>query len=126
MPIAYAEDPDHGIVELRVSGRVSRQDYDSVAEPLQRFIDTHGTIRLMEVIESFEGFDPATLLPGLRFDMKNIRHVSHAAVVSDIGWIGPLSKAAGALISTRLRTFDLAQEEAARAWLRTPEAELQV
>jgi hypothetical protein len=38
-------------------------------------------------------------------------------VVSDIGWFSPLTKAAGAFMSTKLRTFDLAEEDAARDWL---------
>jgi hypothetical protein len=117
MSIGYTEDPRSGTVELTVNGRVTRDDYDSVVDRLQQFIDAHGTIRLIEVIETFEGFDPSVLLPGLKFDMKNIRHISHVAVVSDIGWIGPLSKAAGALLTTRLRTFNLAELPEARAWI---------
>ena len=121
MTIQYSEDPETRTVELTVADRITHEDYDAVADRLQAFIDTHGTIRLIEVIETLEGFDPAMIWPGIKFDMKNLRHISHVAVVSDIGWIGPVSKAAGAVLTTKLRTFDLADVEAARKWIITAE-----
>lgn len=117
MTVTYNEDPTTRVVELTVSGRITRDDYDSVIDRIQTFIDAHDTIKLIEIIESFEGFDPSVIWPGIKFDVKNVRHISHVAVVSDIGWIGPLSKAAGALVSTKLRTFDRDQLDAARAWI---------
>lgn len=117
MTVTYNEDPTTRVVELTVSGRITRDDYDSVIDRIQTFIDAHDTIKLIEIIESFEGFEPSVIWPGIKFDVKNVRHISHVAVVSDIGWIGPLSKAAGALVSTKLRTFDRDQLDAARAWI---------
>lgn len=117
MTVQYFEDPEEGYVELTVSGRVTREDYDAVIDRMQRFIDEYGRMKLIEVIESLEGFDPSVIWPGIKFDFKNLRHISHVAVVSDIGWIGPMSKAAGALISTKLRTYDRDELEAARAWI---------
>ncbi|WP_306152770.1 STAS/SEC14 domain-containing protein [Roseovarius sp. MMSF_3281] len=121
MTIQYSEDPETRTVEIIVADRITQEDYDAVAERMQTFIDTHGTIRLIEVIENFQGFDPTMIWSGIKFDMKNLRHISHVAVVSDIGWIGPLSKAAGALLTTKLRTFDTAEVEAAREWIITAE-----
>lgn len=118
MTVTYTEDADAKTIELTVAGRVTREDYDSVIDRIQAFIDAHGTIRMVETVESMEGFDPSMVWSGLKFDFRNIRHISHVAVVSDIGWIGPMSKAAGALISTKLRTFALAELDDARAWIR--------
>lgn len=122
MTLRYTEYPDSKTVEFTVQGHVTREDYDDVIDRLQTFIDTHGRIKMIEVIESFTGFDPSVLLPGIRFDIRNIRHISHVAVVSDIGWMSPLVKAAGALISTRVRMFHLDELDQARAWIREPSA----
>lgn len=118
MTIRYTEYPAQKTAEFAVQGYVTRQDYDDVLEPLQHFIDRHGRIRMIEIIESFDGFDPSVLLPGIRFDIRNLRYISHVAVVSDIGWISPLVKAAGALLSTKVRMFDLDQLPEARTWIR--------
>jgi hypothetical protein len=117
MSVTYTEFPERKRVELTVSGHLSKADYDEVIAPLQAFIDAHGTIQIVEVVESFEGFDPSVLLPGFKFDIENIQHVSHAAIVSDIGWISPIAQAASRLLPTQIRTFALDERDAAHDWL---------
>lgn len=117
MTVKYIEDADTKTVELTVSGKVTREDYDRIADRMQSFIDAQGTVKLIEVTESLDGFEPSVIWPGIKFDFRNLRHISHVAVVSDIGWIGPVSKAAGALMSTKLRTYDLADLDEAREWV---------
>lgn len=122
MTVRISKDDTTKTIELTAAGYVTRADYDGAIDDLQDFIDQHGTIKIIEIIESFDGFDPSAMWSGFKFDMRNIRHISHVAVVSDIGWISPLTKAAGAFVSTKLRTFDLAEVDAARAWIRSVDA----
>jgi len=117
MTIAYHEDDATRVAEIRVGGKITAEDYDRAVMPLQDFIDRHGTVKLLEVIDSFGGYDPSIIWEGLKFDFRNVRHISHVAVVSDIGWIGPLSKAAGALLPTKLRTFGMQDLAEARDWI---------
>ena len=124
MNLSYTEWPGAPVVELVVKGRVTREDYEAIVEPLQAFIDCHGTVRVIEVIEDLDGFDAGVLLPGIRFDLKNMRNVSHVAVVSDIGWLSPVSRAAGALTPITVRSFPLAQMHEARKWIKNPDKAL--
>ncbi|SMX38984.1 STAS/SEC14 domain-containing protein [Maliponia aquimaris] len=118
MSIEYHEDDAASVVEFHVTGHISQADYLQIVEQLQAFIDRHGTVRMIEVVQNVPTFDPSILLPGLKFDLRNLRHISHVAVVSDIGWMSPVVKAAGAVISTRMRTFAMQDLDAARAWVR--------
>ncbi len=122
MTISYTECDTSNVAEIVVSGRITWADYEQIVARMQAFIDRNGTVKLVEIVESFSGFDPSVIVPGIKFDWKNIEHISHVAVVTDIGWIAPLSKAAGALVSTKLRTFDLEHLEEARAWIADPGA----
>ena len=119
MTLDYTEFPDDKVVEVRLDGRITRTEYDGCIDKLQDFIDTHGTVKRVEIIASFTGFDPSTIWEGIKFDFRNITHISHVAVVSDIGWISPASKAAGALVSTQLRRFGMDHLEEARTWVRS-------
>lgn len=117
MSVTMKLDADRKLAELRVDGAVTREDFDRIAPEFEAFVMECGTIRLIEVIESLGRMDLSMFWEGMKLDLKVIPHISHCAVVSDIGWLSPLSKAAGALISTKLRTFSLAQEAEALAWL---------
>lgn len=121
MTVFFSEDPATKTVELCVKGKVTVEDFDAIKEPLQAFIDRHGTIKIIEIVESFDGFEAGVLLPGMRFDLKNLSHISQAAVVSDIGWISPLTKAVGRLMPTRVRMFHMDELDEARAWITAPE-----
>lgn len=123
MTLLYKEYPEAKTVEIHVDGKVSHEEFDTVIADMDAFIQTHGTVKLLESVASFKvGMDVSMFWEGLKFDMKNIRHISHCAVVSDIGWISPLSKAAGAFMSTKLRTFNMDDIGAARVWLNDPDA----
>lgn len=120
MTVSYSIDHDAQLIEFRVSGYITKEDYTALLDPMQAFIDRHGRVKMIEIVESFEGFDPAVLLPGIKFDLKNISHISHVAVVSDIGWISPFVKMAGMVISTKLRFFEMDDLDEARSWVLDP------
>lgn len=119
MTIRYEENDKTKTVIMTVSGKITAEDYQAAIEPMQAFIDKHGTVRFVEVIESFHGFDPSIIWDGIKFDWINIQHISHVAVVSNWGWLSPLSKAAGYVMGTKLRTFGLDDLEEARQWAET-------
>ncbi|MDG1279672.1 MAG: STAS/SEC14 domain-containing protein [Pseudorhodobacter sp.] len=117
MATSYRAIPETKTFEFTVSGKITSEDFDALSEPLEAFVKEHDKIRLLEIIEDFHGFDPMMLWKGIKYDIRLIPHITHCAVVSDMGWISPLTKAAGAVMSTKLRTFDLEELDAARAWL---------
>ncbi len=117
MTASYRTIPETKTFELTVSGKITPEDFDALSGPLDAFVKEHDKIKLLEIIEDFQGFDPTMLWKGIKYDIRILPHITHCAVVSDMGWLSPITKAAGAFIGTKLRTFDLAEVEAARAWL---------
>lgn len=121
MSCTYTEDPNLPVAELRVTGRVTQDDMNAILPKLEAFIARHGKIRIVEVIETFEGFDPMTMMDGMRFDIAHLTDVTHAAVVSDIGWIGMVTRAAAMMMPVTVRMFEMDQIEKARDWARAPD-----
>lgn len=122
MSVSYLEDDALKLVELEIDGAVSRTDFETLLPKMQSFIERHEKIRLIEVVKTFEwpGVDMfAMFWEGMKFDFYAIPRISHCAVVSDIGWMSPLSKAAGAVISTKLRTFEMSELDTARDWIKS-------
>lgn len=121
MACTYIEHEVLPIVEIRVIGRVTEHDMEEILPKLEAFIDKHGTIRLLEVIERFDGFDPTTILDGMKFDLKHITDVTHVAVVSDVPWVSFMTSAAAMVMPITVRVFGLAHIDEARKWLERPE-----
>lgn len=119
MACIYSEDSALPVAEIRVIGRVTQHDMDEILPKLEAFINRHGTIRLVEVLESFDGFDPTTILDGIKFDLNHLTDVTHAAVVSDIPWIGMMTRASSMVLPVSIRVFPMAEIQAARNWART-------
>ena len=118
MSVHYSENPDTRSIEITVNGRVTREDWDTVAPKFEAFMNTHGTIRLIEVVEALDGFEAGMIWDGIKFDFKAVPHISHCAVVTDIAWMSPLTRAAGAVMPMKMRVFPLAEVQEARDWLR--------
>ncbi len=118
MATQYKEYPNYKLVELIVDGKVTQEDFDRISGQMETFIATHGKIKILEDIRKFSGFDPSVFWDGLKFDIKHLKDISHCAVVSDMGWIGPFAKAFGTLITCKIRTFPREQIEEARQWLK--------
>ena len=79
MAITYTEFPEKKRVEFTVSGQITKADYDSIAGPMEAFIDAHGTVQMIEVVDHFSGFDPGLLLPGLTIEeMKQGKNIPKA------------------------------------------------
>ncbi len=123
MACIYSEHDTLPVATIRVVGRVTEHDMDVVLPKMEAFIERHGTVRILEVIERFEGFDPTTILDGMKFDLKHLRDVSHAAVVTDIGWLGIMTQAASMAMPLTIRTFPTSQLEQAIAWIEQPEGQ---
>ena len=119
MACIYSKDSTAPVVEIRVVGRVTQNDMDSILPKLEAAIDKHGSIRLVEVLESFEGFDPTTILDGIKFDLNHLTDVTHANVVSDIPWVGMMTRAASMVLPVSVRVFSMDQLDEARNWVRT-------
>lgn len=121
MSCIYTEDPELPVAEIRVLGRVTQHDMDEVLPKLEAFIARHGKIRIVEVIDKFDGAEAETLFEGFKFDMSHLTDVTHAAVVSDIGWIGMITRATAMMMPVTVRMFGMDDLEKAREWAREPD-----
>lgn len=107
-----------GVVELTVAGSIARADYDRVVAEMDAAIAQHGKLRLIEVIEEVGSIDSSIWWQDIKWAWHHLRDVARCAVVTDKGWIGPVTRATAALIPAEIRVFPLAEIGAARAWVR--------
>ena len=111
-------DPVSGVVELTVAGAATRADYDRVVAEMDAAIARHGKLRLVEVVEEIGSIDSSIWWQDIKWAWHHLKDVARCAVVTDKGWIGPVTRAVGALIPAEVRVFPLADIDGARRWVR--------
>jgi hypothetical protein len=67
-------------VEIVLKGRVSTEDFDSIAAKLEAFIDRHGHVRVLEIIQDFEGMDAVAFWHDIKFSLRHLKDFSRMLV----------------------------------------------
>lgn len=119
--LSYEEHDNAQAVEIRLSGRVSTDEFDRVANKLEAFIKRHGQVRVMEVIQDFEGMDAAALWHDIKFSLRHLQDFSRIAVVASPDTHNLWSSLVSPFIECEVEHFAPDEIEAARDWLMWPE-----
>lgn len=114
----YTVDEQAGVVDLLVDGEVTRADYEALIPVLEAQIAKHGKLRVVETVRKLGPIDWSLWWEDLKWVVQHRDKMARAAVVTDHGWIGPITRASAALFSGEMRVFPESQAEAARAWVR--------
>ena len=86
MTVEYKEHPALQMVEIVVDGKVTTAEFEDIAPKMEKFIEEHGKIKIIEIIKNYDGFEWGMIGEGIRFDMKHLKDFSHCAVVCGEGW----------------------------------------
>lgn len=119
--LAYKEMDNLAAVEIEVSGRLSTEEFDRVADKLEAFIKRHGKVRVLEVIQDFEGMDAEAFWHDLKFSLRHLRDFSRCALVTNERFFSLLSAVAEPFLDCEVQYFRPEEIEEARDWLLWPE-----
>jgi SpoIIAA-like len=113
-----------GTLAFVISGRLTSGDYQEVLLPPVRETIARGEqIRMLAVIEDFQGLEPGALLGDLkaaaRLGLGQRSLASYFAVVSDAEWVRRGISLFGWLVPGEIRVFATAQRTDAETWLAT-------
>jgi hypothetical protein len=114
-----------GIDGLRAKGRITREDYETVVQPICEEARSQGRrIRfLYHLGPEFEGFTAGGAWEDARLGLRYLRLFERCAIVSDIGWVRESSRLVGAIMPCPVKVFSNREWQDALAWLSTPATE---
>ena len=108
-----------GIVAVKATGTVSKDDYLRVVEPLLDAARGEGRrIRfLYELGPEFEAFSAGGAWEDARVGLRFLSLFEGCAVVTDLEWVKQTTKVAGFLMPCPVRVFPTREREKAITWL---------
>ncbi|KGD62668.1 hypothetical protein Y5S_03623 [Alcanivorax nanhaiticus] len=109
---------DSRVVGVRISGKITRPEFDSMVKELEDVLTRHDKVRVYVELESFGGVALDTLLEDLKFGVRHWRDVERKVVVSDADWVRRLGSLSSRLFSSiQVKVFERDQEQEAKAWI---------
>ena len=114
------DDVPQGVVGLRASGKLTKEDYTGVLEPALSEAAASGEARVVFVIDDYEGIEPSAAVEdiktGLGVEFAHRRDWKRLAVVTDIGWMAKAMHAFAWAMPGELAVYGLDQLEEAKSW----------
>ncbi len=110
--------PDAGnVVRIRVSGKLTSQDYEQFVPPTEALITQQGKIRVLFEMHDFHGWDVAALWEDIKFDVHHWRDIERLAMVGETKWEKGMAAFCKPFTSAKIQYFDVAQADDAQAWI---------
>jgi len=106
-------------LEVRLSGQVTQDDYDSVLIPaIEDRLKDNDRVRVLVVIgDEFTGYDVSALWADSKLGLTYWNGFDRLAVATDKGWIATAVRAFAPLLPCPVQVVPLSEAGAARRWL---------
>src|SRR3972149_1885971 len=115
--LRYKEYDNAQAVEIELSGRISVEEFNAVAERLEAFMGRHGRIRVLEIVKDFEGMDASAFWHDIKFSLRHLKDFSRVAIVANPDTHHLWSSLVAPFMAFEVEHFAPGEEEAARDWL---------
>jgi hypothetical protein len=105
------------ILEVRVTGKLTKDAYQKLVPAVDAQIKQHGKLRILFVMHDFHGWTAGALWEDLKFDLAHWKDIERLAIVGEKKWEQGMASFCKPFTKATIRYFDAAQLEEAREWL---------
>ncbi|MBA3963830.1 MAG: STAS/SEC14 domain-containing protein [Chthoniobacterales bacterium] len=110
---------DGNLITVRVSGKLTQEDYDDLIPTWKRLLAKRGTMRMLFIMDDFHGWTPAAAWDDLRFGTEHASKVERVAMVGEKKWQEWLTKIGSIFVMRhQVKYFDTSALAEAERWVR--------
>jgi hypothetical protein len=121
--IERIEDAPAGVIGIRASGKLTKDDYESVLEPALKEAVDSGDARVLFVLPDFDGLEPKAWLEdvktGLGVELKDRAAWRKLAVVTGVDWVAKSMRLFAWAMPGELAVYEMDEMDKAREWVAT-------
>lgn len=108
---------NRGELEVSLTGKLIKQDYDTFVPAVDRAIEQYGKIRMLVVMRDFHGWTAGAAWEDTKFGARHFRDIERLAMVGETKWQHGMVLFCKPFTTAVVRYFGHDQIEVARAWL---------
>jgi hypothetical protein len=105
------------ILGFKLSGKLHDGDYKTFVPLIDAAVSKQGKIRLLAQFHDFKGWDLHALWDDIKFSTTHCNKIDRIALVGEKTWEAWMAKVCKPFTMARIKYFDVAQTDAAWAWL---------
>ncbi len=106
------------VLEVNISGKLSKEDYKRFVPEVERLIGEHGKISILCRMHDFHGWEMGALWEDIKFDMKHFGDIDRLALVGDKKWEAGMASFCKPFTKAKVQYFDEKQSAEAADWVR--------
>jgi SpoIIAA-like len=116
--IELKEQAAGNILDVTVTGRLTKDDYEHFVPEVERLIHEHGKVRVLFDMHGFHGWTPGALWEDIKFEARHFRDIERLAFVGERKWEAGMASFCKPFTSATIRYFDRGEVDEARQWVR--------
>lgn len=105
------------VMEVDVTGKLTKEDYEQLVPATDKLIKEHGKIRILFVMHDFHGWSAGAMWEDTKFGLKHFAHIERLGIVGETRWEHGMAIFCRPFTTAKMRYFDSALLEEARKWI---------
>jgi hypothetical protein len=112
------EPPTGNVLKVKVSGKLTREEYADLVPSWEQIIGRHGKFRLIfEMEPGFEGWEPMAAWDDMKFTVSHRNELERVAMVGEKKWQEFATKLGKLLAGCDVRFFPREEMATAERWV---------
>lgn len=117
MALTLTEQNNGSIIEVEVSGKIHKADYDHFVPEFERLVKEHGKLHVLFIMKDFHGWDLGALWEDIKFDLHHFSSIARVAMVGNKAWEEGMATFCKPFIKAKVSYFEEHRLAEAKAWL---------
>jgi hypothetical protein len=117
MSVTFKELNDGTLLEIDLTGKLVKKDYEAFVPAVERLVKQHGTIDMLVAMHDFHGWTVAAAWEDTKFAVHHFRDVRRLALVGETKWQEGMAMFCKPFTTAKVRYFESSQAAEAHDWL---------
>ncbi len=110
------------LLEVKVTGKLTREFYEEFTPRVDALIQPHGRIPILFTMHQFHGWTAGALWEDMKFECQHWKDIERRAVVGEKKWEQGMAGFCKPFTKAKIQYFDHSKLDEARAWIRADQA----
>lgn len=121
MSVLIKEENEGKLVQVTISGKLTKDNYEVFTPVVERLIKKHGKISMLIEMHDFHGWTAGAAWEDIKFDAKHYHDIEKLALVGESKWEKGMSVFCRPFTTATIRYFETSALNDALSWVSAEE-----